>query len=472
MAMMKNWIVALAALALFALPACARAQTVFHAGMLEKSNVWIAPNTFTKSGCAMDFSSSDSRYAEPRLVGILGGCVATPTSSQKWITPDVYISRVEGSSGVQDPPTVFNSRETVMLRLHGTQIAASSSSFTPLGIQLFTASTQTRGTGVSAALEIEAYNQAGTVFNIDGVDVNIFNQGAGIIHGYEVTVSNQTGFQHDTFSAGGTSASEERGLLINTNSSDASFKSPSVGIWIDTPGGGSPFGTAFAITGARKVGVQIGPSHWGGNQAVETALSIPGPADTGICVGKLCQNQDATGTPGGNPTYPILLGRLADATVGVPNQGSNPVFYQYSIYDGTAKSGYVWENANVDAGEVNPRWHLAVTDSSNATTELGTWGPEKFLIETNFEILHAGSHVNAGAAGNTDAKGEITLVTATSASYSFATAYQGAPVCVLTPTSDLGATSWWVTTTTTAVTAHASTSVSASFYYHCFGHPN
>ena len=81
---------------------------------------------------------------------------------------------------------------------------------------------------------------------------------------------------------------------------------------------------------------------------------------------------------------------------------------------------------------------------------------------------------------NNDLVGTISVaVGSSSASHMFSGTFGSAPVCVLTPTADgaaQGATSWWVVTSTTVVTAHTHSNISGSnplvFNYVCVGNPN
>lgn len=68
--------------------------------------------------------------------------------------------------------------------------------------------------------------------------------------------------------------------------------------------------------------------------------------------------------------------------------------------------------------------------------------------------------------------GQISISASTSGSHSFATGYASTPVCVASPTSNPGSTTWWVTATKTAVTIDVSASTTLSFSYACFGNPN
>ena len=82
------------------------------------------------------------------------------------------------------------------------------------------------------------------------------------------------------------------------------------------------------------------------------------------------------------------------------------------------------------------------------------------------------SHLNQSAA-NGDVAGTISLAAATSASHTFSAAFNSAPICVLTPTSNPASSlRWWVTATTANVTAHTSASATIAFNYQCVGNPN
>lgn len=68
--------------------------------------------------------------------------------------------------------------------------------------------------------------------------------------------------------------------------------------------------------------------------------------------------------------------------------------------------------------------------------------------------------------------GQITISSATSGSHSFGTSYKSAPVCIVSPTSSPGSTTWWVTSSTSSVTVTLSASSTMTFNYSCFGNPN
>ncbi len=124
---------------------------------------------------------------------------------------------------------------------------------------------------------------------------------------------------------------------------------------------------------------------------------------------------------------------------------------------------------------------IRFNDTAGATEFFGNTGltsgsgftPTKIVtVDTGgFTFASLGMHLKNSAAAS-DLAGTIALSAATSASKTFTTAFTSAPVCTLTPTSNLGATSWWVTTSTTAVTANVSASSTVTFNYLCIGNPN
>jgi Repeat of unknown function (DUF5907) len=82
------------------------------------------------------------------------------------------------------------------------------------------------------------------------------------------------------------------------------------------------------------------------------------------------------------------------------------------------------------------------------------------------------SHLNQTVASG-DVAGTVALSAATSGSHTFAMAFNSAPVCVLTPTSDPGSgLRYWVTATATQIAANVSSAMTITFNYHCAGNPN
>jgi hypothetical protein len=113
--------------------------------------------------------------------------------------------------------------------------------------------------------------------------------------------------------------------------------------------------------------------------------------------------------------------------------------------------------------------------SSNDFAEFWRNGSEYFRINTLGNVTVASAaHIDQSAA-NQDIAGTITVGTsASSASYSFIQHYGSAPVCTISPTSNPGSLTWWVTTSTSAVTLNLSAAPSASitFNYTCIGNPS
>jgi hypothetical protein len=72
-----------------------------------------------------------------------------------------------------------------------------------------------------------------------------------------------------------------------------------------------------------------------------------------------------------------------------------------------------------------------------------------------------------------DTQGSVTLSSATSATVNFSVAFQHAPICTLTPTSDpTSVGGYWVTSTISSFTANVHTAGSITFNYICMANPN
>jgi hypothetical protein len=82
----------------------------------------------------------------------------------------------------------------------------------------------------------------------------------------------------------------------------------------------------------------------------------------------------------------------------------------------------------------------------------------------------APGHVGSTTADN---QGTVTITNSVSATVNFSVAFQHAPICTLTPTSDptsVGA--YWVTSTTSSFTVNVHRSGTITFNYVCMGNPN
>ncbi len=178
--------------------------------------------------------------------------------------------------------------------------------------------------------------------------------------------------------------------------------------------------------------------------------------------------------------------------------GSNPAATLWFNHAGSSGTPVVkFDNNGSSAGEVG--FQLCGTSACSSIYERDNSGTTRFSV-TGYGVLNAysitsntsvtassnfysgsvGSHFNTtgtttGCASGfkcSDIAGVIALSAATSASYTFSTAYASAPVCVVSPTSNPGTATWWVTTTTTAVTVNMSAASTLNFNYHCVGDPN
>lgn len=115
---------------------------------------------------------------------------------------------------------------------------------------------------------------------------------------------------------------------------------------------------------------------------------------------------------------------------------------------------------------------------SNIPLEVQAGGQDALTVSPTGKVTigvgSSGVHVTT-AVGNTDFSGQIQLqgVSSNSHSFSQSPAFLSPPVCVVTPTSNLGATTWYVTVTTTQLTVTLSSGTGyVTFNYICVGNPN
>jgi Pectate lyase superfamily protein len=123
-----------------------------------------------------------------------------------------------------------------------------------------------------------------------------------------------------------------------------------------------------------------------------------------------------------------------------------------------------------DASTVGFSVKAAASPSTNVWQVLNSGGTAQAYIDGGFNVV-AGGHENRTAA-NSDTAGTLTITSSSSGTKTFAPAYSNAPACVASPQSNLGTTTWWVTTTASAMTINLSVSSTASFFYSCTGNPN
>lgn len=161
---------------------------------------------------------------------------------------------------------------------------------------------------------------------------------------------------------------------------------------------------------------------------------------------------------------------------GTPQSGSNPVSSLNFLHSGSSGIAQINFFATTGAGRVS--FDNCGTSACNAFEAQDSGGTDRFYVSGAGQVYAQGitfalnaSHI-ATEAASTDISGTIAISAATSASHTFSTAYTDAPVCTLTPTSNPGSLTWWVTTSTTAVTANLSASGTITFNYICTGAPD
>jgi hypothetical protein len=149
---------------------------------------------------------------------------------------------------------------------------------------------------------------------------------------------------------------------------------------------------------------------------------------------------------------------------------------------GPSASGMVFEGQKWGtAGSVYP---FVVYPSSGLSDQLAYSSSSKIWTLTansqsgaysfGANVAGGGFTVPGHVGSNTpDSQGTVTLTSSTSATVNFSVAFQHAPICTLTPTSDpTSVGTYWVTSTTSSFTANVHTSGTITFNYICMGNPN
>lgn len=173
----------------------------------------------------------------------------------------------------------------------------------------------------------------------------------------------------------------------------------------------------------------------------------------------------ATPSTGAAGTRTLIEG--GNAIAGSGANGGNVLFLPGS-QDGGGTYGIIGMNADntYDFGSTaasRPRSYYAGTSFI---------GPG-FILGANLTQQGSGAHINQFD-NTSDIAGTITITSpATTGTYTYATAYASAPVCVLTPTSDpTTAAFFWATATTTVLTANIKVTQTITFNFQCVGNPN
>jgi len=177
-----------------------------------------------------------------------------------------------------------------------------------------------------------------------------------------------------------------------------------------------------------------------------------------------------TNVTGGAASAFTFGGAAGGAGTGTGNGGAGSSF---NFFLGAGGAGA--------AAGPNGRFLVRAPTSPNSTvlTVQNSSGADQVYVDSGFNLNAAnnlafkstGSHLNTSAAGS-DLSGTISLSAATTGSHTFAAAFASTPVCVLTPESNPGAATWWVTKSATAVTVNLSLASTITFDYVCVGNPN
>lgn len=290
--------------------------------------------------------------------------------------------------------------------------------------------------------------------------------------------------------------------FVGSGGSGGSGTVTSVGLVVPT--GFSTSGSPVTTAGTLTIGM---PSGWatgslllgnGANSAASLALGASGQCLTsngataawGTCGGGSSNTFQVNGT---NLTSSATINWLSGGPIAVTNTSAGNV--QFTCPSCLVNNPAATQTITPGSASVEG---LAIVSNGGTTTDAfdvsqNGWNSIKVngygqvylshgpSVDTlNIDSSQAGTALNFESAkdhitssvANNDISGQIAVSSATSAGYTFARAYGSAPVCVLTPTSNPGSLTWWVTATTTAVTANLSASGTLTFNYHCFGSPN
>lgn len=205
--------------------------------------------------------------------------------------------------------------------------------------------------------------------------------------------------------------------------------------------------------------IHIGPAGGIGNhqsyliQAVKAEKHIPGAQNDVIVVDNM------------NGTPVTILGVAAVNNCGEPANsvvkvvGSSARLFWFGLNrDNNLPNGYTY---TVD-DEFNRRYFK--DSAGSAGTYAGTYYFDALSTAT------AGSHFGQQQADG-DLAGRISISGSTSASHRFSVPFDSVPVCLASPLSDPGKTSWWVSASPAAVTVNLTAPARLEFAYHCFGNP-
>jgi hypothetical protein len=135
--------------------------------------------------------------------------------------------------------------------------------------------------------------------------------------------------------------------------------------------------------------------------------------------------------------------------------GATGVVYPILAYPHSGNGDYLEYNST------SKSWTLS-TNSQNGAYSFG-------------DNVSGGGFTLPGHVGSntSDSQGTVTITSSISATVDFSVAFQHAPICTLTPTSDpTSVGTYWVTSTNSSFTVNVHTSGTITFNYICMGNPN
>lgn len=205
-----------------------------------------------------------------------------------------------------------------------------------------------------------------------------------------------------------------------------------------------------------------------GGQALLNGVPLGGGGGGVTCTG--CTSGTLAKTTGagalGNSLITETTAGDGVITLGTGGGGSSTLI-RIGTAGGSISSAFGTFRVMDNAGAVFFPFQAAAITGTQLTAS-GVFG----LSTTVITFSAAGAHISQSAA-NTDLAGTLALVAATSVSKTFTQAWNSAPSCTISPTSNPGGTIfYWVTSTTGAVTLNSSAAATITFNYHCIGNPN
>ncbi len=246
-------------------------------------------------------------------------------------------------------------------------------------------------------------------------------------------------------------------------------------------GGGGGSSTAFQANGAALS--SSATVNFEGSGSIAITNPSAGNVQFG-CATCVVTNPSATQTitAGSASVEPLILngvnGQTADIfdvkLSGTPvfEIGSGGYITVPSGYTPSFNGGFIVNNGLTVSGDGATTLSGVASLAIAGTGNFGLNGSAGQHINS---ISHTGATGCAASTSCTDTEGVLAISAATSVTYTFTTNYTSAPVCVASPTSNPGTTTWWVTTVSgspSTITINLSASSTLNFNYICRGNPN